>query len=134
MAMVSLVGVAGTAYLSYTHLAGAAVACFGGGGCEAVQASRFGTLIGVPLGYLGLGFYLTVFGLTLLGARFPNRRPALLGVLFTLTLSGGLFSAYLTAVQRFVLDDFCAWCLASAAVAATLLALTLAQVWRLPER
>ncbi len=45
-----------------------------------------------------------------------------------------LFSAYLTAVQRFVLDDFCAWCLASAAVAAALFALTLAQVLRLPER
>lgn len=131
---VTLIGVADTAYLAWTHLFGTEVACFGGGGCEAVQASRFGTLAGLPLGYLGLGFYATVLALASLGRGHPAARSVTLGALFPLTLSAAVFSAYLTGVQRFVLADFCSWCLVSAAVAATLFGLTLALVWRLPSR
>lgn len=134
MAAAALAGVVGTLYLTYTHLAGAAVACFGGGGCEAVQASRFGFLQGVPLGYLGLGYYGTVLILVLLGWWMPNRRIPLLGLLLVLTPSGVLFSGYLVVVQRLVLDDFCSWRLVPAAAAAALFGLTRAQVLRCPLR
>ncbi|MEK7217120.1 MAG: vitamin K epoxide reductase family protein, partial [Chloroflexota bacterium] len=70
----------------------------------------------------------------LLGWRMPDRRVPLLGLLFALSLSGALFSAYLVGVQRFVLNDFCSWCLVSAAAAMVLFGLTLAQVLRLPAR
>ncbi len=129
--IVSLLGILVTAYLSYTHATGGVVACIGGGGCEAVQSSRYGAMLGVPLSYLGLGYYLTCAALSLASAlnravRLPWGAP----ILFVLTLSGLLFSGYLTVLQAVVLHSFCAWCLTSAIIAAVLFVASLAALWR----
>lgn len=127
----SSAGVGVTGYLTYNHFAGGQLACFGGGGCEQVQASRFAFLYGVPIVLLGLGFYLASFFLGLVGLfrMFRLARWAA-PVLFVLTLTAGLFSLYLTGLQMVVLHTFCSWCLTSAGFSAALLGLSVSLVWR----
>lgn len=134
LVVVALVGFSDASCLAWTHLFGADLACFGGDGCEAVQASRLGTLLGLPLDYLGLGFYGTMLMLGALGRLRPGARGFALAALFPFSLSAAIFSAYLTAVQRFVLADFCSWCLVSAVAATGLFGLTVVLMWRLPSR
>jgi uncharacterized membrane protein len=126
----ALVGVGIAGYMTATHLFGGSVACIGGGGCEQVQASRFAYLAGIPLPYLGLGFYLIVAGLLAAGWRGRASLDVVLPVLLLLTLSGALFSGYLTGLQAAVIGAYCVWCLASAVTETTLLALTIALLWR----
>ena len=122
--VLALVGVAIAGYLTSTHLFNAQIACVGGSSCEEGQGSRFGTMMGIPLPYLGLGFYLTVLALVAVGLRRPALRDMVLPVMLILTLSGAIFSGYLTGVQAAVLGQFCMWCLGSAATETSLLAVT----------
>ncbi|MSQ10520.1 MAG: vitamin K epoxide reductase family protein [Dehalococcoidia bacterium] len=125
----ALMGVGITSYMTVTHLSGASVACIGGGGCDEVPASRFAYLAGIPLPYLGLGFYLTVTALLLAGWRHKLSLDVVLPALLLLTLSGALFSGYLTGLQAAVIGAFCTWCLASAVTETTLLALSITLLW-----
>lgn len=107
--MLALIGVAITAYIEYERATGGQIAC-GTGGCEEVQSSKYAELLGVPVAVLGLVAYAVVF-LTAL-VRAPA--AALAGA--TIALAGLAFAVYLLAVQAFVLDAYCTWCLASDAV------------------
>ncbi len=125
----ALVGTAIAGYLTAVRLSGSEIACAGGGGCESVQASRYGFMLGVPLPYLGLAFYLTVTALMAAGLRAERAVDIVLPVLLLLTLAGAIFSGYLTGIQAAVLGQFCMWCLGSAFVETTLLALSAALLW-----
>jgi uncharacterized membrane protein len=109
IAVLALIGVAITAYIEYERATGGQIAC-GTGGCEEVQSSKYAELLGVPVAVLGLVAYAVVF-LTAL-VRAPA--AALAGA--TIALAGLAFAVYLLAVQAFVLDAYCTWCLASDAV------------------
>jgi len=129
--LVSSAGVGVTGYLTNNHFSGGQLACFGGGGCEQVQASRFALLYGVPVALLGLGFYLTSLFLGVIGLLHrPGLARSAAPVLFVLTLTAGLFSLYLTGLQMVVLHSFCSWCLTSAGLSAALLGLSVSLVWR----
>jgi uncharacterized membrane protein len=69
---------------------------------------------------LGLGAYAVVLGLVVWDA--PNAR---LGAAM-LALIGLVFSIYLIALQLFVIDAVCVWCLANDVVIAPLLAIVTA--------
>lgn len=130
-ALVSAAGVAVTGYLTYVHVIGGEVACIGGGGCQEVQASRYASIFGLPIVYLGLAFYLTSLLLGLGGALdLRGWRRWSVPALFVLTLAGAIFSLYLTGLQYFVLHSFCGWCLTSAVLAMSLLVLALVLLWR----
>lgn len=122
--VLALIGVGIAGYLTSTHLFNAQIACVGGSSCEEVQGSRFGTMMGIPLPFLGLGFYLAVLTLVAVGRTKPVLRDTVLPILLILTLSGAIFSGYLTGVQAAVLGQFCMWCLGSAATETSLLAVT----------
>lgn len=126
MALASGLGVGLTGYLSGTYLAGTEVACVGDGGCVEVQSSRYAYILGVPIAFLGLGYYGVCLALALGGWRGVPRWPRwAVPLLFALTLAAALFSGYLTGLQLFVIGSLCAWCLGSAALSMTLLALSL---------
>lgn len=114
--LVALAGVAVAGYLSWVHIDDAALVCVAGGGCEAVQESEYAEIAGVPVAMLGVGAYAAVLGLVAWDT--PNAR---LGAA-TLALVGLVFSLYLLALQLFVIDAACVWCLANDVVIAPLLA------------
>ena len=114
--IVALAGLVVAGYLTWVHFDDAALVCVAGGGCETVQESEYAEIAGVPVAALGLVAYAIVLGLVAWDT--PSAR---LGAA-TLALVGLLFSMYLLALQLFVIDAVCVWCLANDVVIAPLLA------------
>lgn len=113
----ALVGAAVAGYLTWTRLTGGTPACVGFGGCDFVNASPFSELFGLPVALWGFGAYLVLAGLGVAGF-LPALREALWvrTLAFGLALAGWLFSMYLTAVEAFVLQAWCVWCVTSAVI------------------
>ena len=112
-ALLSLVGLADSIYLTVEHLAGRSVRCTITGGCEEVLTSAYATIGGFPLAGVGAVGYFLVFSLSILAA-FGNRRAG--DFLFYLVALMLAVSIYLFILQAFVLHAFCQFCLLSGAV------------------
>ena len=96
-------------------------------GCEAVFASRYASLLGVPLPWVGAAFYLAILALLLTahGSRVAARRVRLVGFVVWLAVAGLAFSGALMWVQFRVLHALCALCTTSAVVVAALVFTTM---------
>jgi uncharacterized membrane protein len=114
-AVVAMVGVAVAGYLTWVHFDDAALVCVAGGGCETVQESTYAAVAGIPVALLGLGAYLLVLGLIAWDAPTARLGAAMVALI------GLLFSMYLLALQLFVIDAVCVWCMANDVVVAPLL-------------
>jgi uncharacterized membrane protein len=114
--LVALAGLAVAGYLTWAHFDDAALVCVAGGGCETVQESEYAEIAGIPVAMLGLGAYASLLALVVFDG--PNARLAAA----MLALVGLVFSGYLLALQLFVIDTVCAWCLANDVVIAPALA------------
>ncbi|MDT4898641.1 MAG: hypothetical protein QOH25_3718 [Acidobacteriota bacterium] len=112
-ALLSLVGLADSIYLTVEHLAGRSVQCTITSGCEEVLTSTYATISGLPLAGVGAAAYFIVFSLAILAA-FGNRRTG--DFLFYVVALMLAVSLYLFALQAFVLHAFCQFCLLSGAV------------------
>jgi uncharacterized membrane protein len=112
-ALLSLVGLADSIYLTVEHLAGRAVQCTVTSGCEEVLTSAYAAIGGVPLAGVGAFAYFVVFSMAILAA-FGNRLAGNL-LLYIVALMLAV-SIYLFILQAFVLHAFCQFCLLSAAV------------------
>ena len=115
-AIVALAGIAVAGYLSWAHYAHSAVVCIAGGGCETVQESDYAAIAGVPVAVLGLIAYGVILALIAWDAPIARLSAA------TIALMGLLFGAYLLALQLFVIDAICVWCLANDVLIAPALA------------
>lgn len=114
--LVALGGIAVAGYLTWAHFDDAALVCVAGGGCETVQESEYAEIAGVPVAMLGLGAYVALLGLIVWDGRSARLAAAMIA------LVGGLFSMYLLALQLFVIEAVCVWCLANDVVIAPALA------------
>jgi uncharacterized membrane protein len=122
MALVSLVGLFDSLYLTVHHFRGDQLQCTVTGGCEEVLTSAYATVGPVPLAALGAAAYFAVFCLALLVCfGYARLRTHLLGLVVLMSLMTG----YLLYVQAFVLKHFCQYCLLSAAVTISLLLLVI---------
>ena len=115
--LVALAGLALAGYLTWVHYDENALVCVAGGGCETVQQSAYATIAGIPVALLGLVAYSVVCGLVVWDG--PTARLAAAMIAFV----GLAFSLYLVALQLFVIDAVCAWCLVNDVLVAPLLAL-----------
>ncbi len=115
-AIVALAGIAVAGYLSWAHYADSAVVCIAGGGCETVQESDYAAIAGVPVAVLGLIAYAVILALIAWDAPIARLSAA------TIALMGLLFGAYLLALQLFVIDAICVWCLTNDVLIAPALA------------
>src|SRR6266852_4330584 len=105
-------GFAIAAYLTgLKWMGGNAAFCLSGSGCDVVQASRYGNLLGVPTALWGVLLYAAIGALAALGLTAPRWTWALY-----LAAAGVGFSIYLTAVSVLVIKATCAYCLASGAI------------------
>jgi uncharacterized membrane protein len=114
--LIALVGLGIAGYIMYEQVRGRFPQCREGG-CETVLTSQYAELFGVPLYYLGVIGYISIFATTLISGD----RGRLLG--FVLSFFGFGMSAYLTFLQYVVIESICVWCRGSA-IAMTFLFLT----------
>jgi uncharacterized membrane protein len=124
--VVCLLGILVAGYLAYVETAQVAAVCGPVGDCNTVQQSEYAWLFGVlPIGVLGLIGYATIIAAWWIERRShaPLDRLAALALVI-MTVSGTLFSIYLTFLEPFVIGATCAWCLTSAILMTALLLLT----------
>jgi uncharacterized membrane protein len=123
-------GFAIAGYLTWLKWAGGNAAfCLSGSGCDIVQGSRYGTLLGVPTALWGVLLYATIGALAALGLTASRWTWA-----FYLAAAGVGFSIYLTAVSVLVIKATCAYCLASGAITVVILLVLLQRRAALPRR
>ncbi|HEX8904504.1 MAG TPA: vitamin K epoxide reductase family protein [Longimicrobiaceae bacterium] len=115
IAVLALIGLLVAAYLSMYKLG-----LIGGltctvGSCEQVQASPWSMLLGLPVSLWGLGAYVVILAVAILGLqpRYVGARWVAL-VLFGVSAAGVGFSAYLTYIEAFVIEMWCQYCVISA--------------------
>jgi uncharacterized membrane protein len=122
MAVISLVGLGDSLYLSIKHFRHEVVPCTVTGGCEEVLNSAYATVGPIPLAALGAAAYFGVFSLALLVCfGYPRLRTHLLMLVVLMSLMTG----YLLYLQAFTIQHFCQFCLLSAAVTISLLLLVI---------
>ena len=122
VALVALAGTAVAGYLTYAHYRPDALICTSSGGCETVQESSYAELVGIPVALLGLLAYLAVLALILWDTEAARTAVA------AIALGGAAFAVYLVALQAFVIDAWCVWCLVNDLLLVPLLAIL--AVWR----
>jgi uncharacterized membrane protein len=125
-----LVGIAVAAYLASIETSGSEAVCGPVGDCNAVQQSEYASLLGMPIGVLGIVGYGVMLALWAV-SRFVRGRVAdwaLIG-LAAGAFGGTVFSAYLTFLEPFVIGATCMWCISSALIMLALLWLTAGPAW-----
>lgn len=127
--LLSLAGLGISAYLSYLRSSGGTLFCAGVGDCERVQASVYAEMAGIPVAFLGLLVYMSLFALGLWQTLVrPEAREIPMLATFGLSLVGMLYSAYLTYIELFVIQAVCFWCVISALVFSAIFLLVLYQL------
>ncbi len=112
-AVLAVLGIVETTYLTASHLAGANVVCVASSGCSEVLRSVYASVGGIPLAAIGaLGYFAAFSAATLAAFGYrpaPDALTIIVGLMFLTTL-------WLLYVQAFVLHAFCDYCLLSAAL------------------
>jgi uncharacterized membrane protein len=117
IALLAFIGMVDALYLSMKRNAGP-IPCHITHGCTDVLTSKYSAVVGIPLSWFGLGFYVTVFSLAVLKIFEDPANPMSfpLKLIFYLSGTGLIVSALLVGVQAFLLKAFCEYCLLSAAL------------------
>lgn len=114
----AIIGFVDSAYLSYVKLINSKVFCGGSNQCETVNNSPYSEIAGIPIAYIGLGAYLIIGLLHILESRDKFWYQNVPLIVFGLSLTGVLYSAYLTYIEIAVLHAICPYCVVSAIVMA----------------
>lgn len=95
--------------------------------CHAVVHSDYSRFFGIPVEVFGMIYY-SLISVAYLYLIFVNQVPVfVISALIFLSLLAFLFSAYLIAVQIFILKKGCSWCIVSALVTLCIFILT---IWK----
>ncbi len=134
-AVLSLLGMIDAAYLTYLkfQLMTQGPGCFFGG-CDDVNQSPYALLFGVPVALWGFLAYAAMLGISLLWLRAEGTRAVWLGRgILTLSAGGLAFSAYLTALELFVIHAICPFCVVSAVIVTVIFVISGVEVIRSGE-
>lgn len=130
--LLAIIGLGISGYITIVKLTGGETVCANNGviNCDLVQSSIYSKLFGIPIQYLGVIGYLGILGVLALEPAIPffAKRSKLL--IFAMTLFGFLYSAYLTAMEAFVLHAWCLWCVGSAITMTILFGVSFARLWQ----
>ncbi len=113
-------------YLTVIYLTNSSTLC--NTGCDLVRQSRYARVGGVPVAAIGLAGYLAILVVFIaeeVKGPLAEQGPALA---FGLTLTGTLYSIYLTYLELFVIRAVCPYCIASAIVMAATLGIAIARL------
>jgi uncharacterized membrane protein len=117
-AVIALIGLADSIYLTVHHYTAEPVPCSILTGCEQVLTSAYAEMYGIPTAAFGIMAYLAAFVLALLTVFGKRQMWNLFGALVVVMAA---FTAYLIYLQGYVIEAFCQFCLISAATTFTLL-------------
>ncbi len=112
-------------YLTWVKIANRYALCGPIGDCEAVNSSQYSEIYGIPIALLGAGAYLAIIMLLWLETRgefWIEYAPMLV---FGISLTGVIYSAYLTYIEVAVLKAICPYCVVSAIILVLLLLLSI---------
>lgn len=117
VAVLSLLGMFVAGYLALYKLGYLGFIQCGTGGCETVQASKYAVFLGIPVAVWGIGEYVALFVLAMLGVqpRWAGSRGIALA-LFGIAAVGVVFTVYLTYLEAAVINAWCRWCIGSAVI------------------
>lgn len=121
-AILALVGVADSVYLTAHHYTAEPVPCSIIEGCEQVLTSGYAEIAGIPLAAFGAAAYFVAFSLALLTAYGYSNLWKFFGAQATIM---AIFSGWLVYVQGAVIGAFCQFCLLSAITSFSLFAVYL---------
>jgi len=122
ISLLALGGIAVSSYLAYGSIADSSLYCEIGHGCDAVQASEYSVVLGVPIAVWGALLYLAIFATATVGACLPYRSWGLPSLaLFGMGLAGTTYSGYLAWVELYRIESVCMWCTASAIIVTAIL-------------
>ncbi|MEX0931691.1 MAG: vitamin K epoxide reductase family protein [Candidatus Paceibacterota bacterium] len=128
--LIVLAGISGFFLAYYIHhkkVTNTRLVCPVGANCEAVVHSEYSSFLGVSLEYWGMLYYASIVFSYIWIGLLPETVPSLvyLGII-ALTVSGFIFSLYLTSIQAFVIRQWCTWCLTSAGLSTLIFFCTIA--------
>ena len=125
IALAAFIGMVDALYLSIKRNTGP-IPCHITRGCTDVLTSKYSAIVGIPLSWFGLAFYVTILSLAVFkifeDPEHPATRP--LAIVFYLSGAGLIVSALLVGIQAFILKAFCEYCLLSAALVLTMFLLS----------
>jgi len=126
IAVLALIGILVASYLSLYKLGFIGGLTCTVGSCEQVQASPWAVFLGLPVSIWGLGAYVTMLAVAIIGLqpRFVNARWVAVA-LTALSAVGVAFSAYLTYIEAFVIEMWCQYCVISAIIVTVIFFLSL---------
>lgn len=126
IAVLALIGVFDAGYLSLYKLGIIDGLTCRVGSCQEVQNSPQSALFGIPVSVLGLGAYVALVALALVGVqpRFVRDRRVAQAIT-AISAIGVVFSAYLTYVEARVIYMWCQYCVISAVLITLIFLLSL---------
>src|SRR5918999_1167011 len=125
-ALLALVGLGDSIYLTVQHITGESLRCTIISGCSEVLSSPYAQVGPVPLAALGAAAYFVVFSLATLAAFSYRFAIPFLKIVVALMFLTTLWLLYL---QAFVIRHFCQYCLLSAAVTIALTVIVVVASW-----
>lgn len=127
MLMCALIGIADAFYVAQASYTGRPLWCAILEGCNVVLQSPYARLFGVQASYVGLVFYLHMFGLAALLAFDPFSRGLRIGAL-VYTAAGVCYSGYFAYLQLVAIRAPCLYCIISAVLTVLLFVAALRHV------
>jgi uncharacterized membrane protein len=134
--VLAIVGLLDAAYLAYEHGTGSnSLACPDTGhiNCARVTTSTYSELQGMPVAYLGLGFFVLLV-VVMSPWAWDSASPVVRWGRVVLVVGGLVFAIYLVWAELYRLDAICLYCTGVHAVVFLLFVITLiAEAMRMPE-
>lgn len=111
----SLIGLADSIYLTVLKLTNNQTMCLKGiGDCWTVNLSSYSEIFGMPIAILGILAYLVLSILFMLRHKLPVSTVVVDQMIFGLSLTGFIYSIYLTYLEIAVIKALCPFCIVSA--------------------
>ena len=123
------IGLLDSIYLSWTKITHQEAYCGGSGDCQTVANSPYSEVAGIPIAFIGVAAYLVIIGLLYLEGRNKFWRQNSPLIVFGLTLTGTLYSLYLTYIEIAVIFAICPYCVVSAIVMALLFIIAIVRLF-----
>lgn len=97
---------------------GGVVPCTPNGGCETVLSSSYSKILGMPIAFWGIVYYVGIGALVVLRKYLSN--PAVHMLLKVGIAWGVIFTIYLRYLEHFVIQSYCSLCWVSVVIVALL--------------